>query len=90
MKPSSRYARQRTFVEMLQSRIDLRANEIAYEEMFSSSDKETMARVRADQVFDKRLMGYIVELQRELRIIVKIAERALKEGGSVAGRVWQD
>ena len=99
MKPKQ----ERSLVELLQSRIDFNSGEITYQEQqrqYASIhslgwNPGKLALLRHYQELDKRLMGYIVELQRELR---DVAGKALKEGGSVAGypgrdypvRVWQD
>jgi hypothetical protein len=100
MKPKH----ERSLVELLQSRIDFNSGEITYQEQqrqYASIhslgwNPSKLALLRHNQELDKRLMGYIVKLQRELREAVGIAEKALKEGGSVASagvipvRVWQD
>jgi len=93
MKPKQ----ERSLVELLQSRIDFNSGEITYQEQqrhYASIhslgwNPSKLALLRHHQELDKRLMGYIVELQRELRDVTAQAEKALKEGVSVA-RVWQD
>lgn len=78
--------KQRTIIEALQSRIDFNSGEITYHEhqreyarmhnILHSSDP--LALLRHNQCLDKRLLGYVIDLHRHLKLL-----------HSVADRVWQ-
>lgn len=79
--------KQRTIIEALQSRIDFNSGEITYHEANREYarknkigyDPSKLALLRYNQEQDKRLLGYIIDLHRHLKICHTAASVKWKE-----------